>query len=101
MIRSALSLALMDKELISAAEASCWAWRIQNDYPPELRAAAEAWAQEEAVPSMEVTGITLEQVRRMTGEDVPHALEFLYVISRDPVEGRDVLARSTLRDSLR
>lgn len=96
----ALSLQLRKEEKISPLAAHSWAWRIQNEYPEPLRRAAEAWAQGEAVPDVDVTGITLQQVCRRTGESVPAALELLYVMYRDPSEGRDLLARTAPRDTL-
>ena len=96
----ALSLQLRKEERVSPLAAHSWAWRIQNEYPEALRLAAEAWAQGEQIPAVEITGITLEQVLRQTGDRVPGALELLYVMSRDPAKGRDLLARSTRRDGL-
>lgn len=96
----ALSLVLCQKEGISPLVAHSWAWRIQNEYPESLRQAAEAWAMGEEIPPAEVVGETLDQVIRQTGANVPEALELMYVMSRDPAEGLDLLARSTRRDNL-
>lgn len=98
---SALAVQLTLREKAAAPNAYSWAWRILSEYPESLRLAAEAWAEEKELPEVSITEITLEQVLRRTGSSVPQALELLYVISKDPSEGRNLLARCTRRDSLR
>lgn len=98
MLLSSIAVQLAKKEYAAPASAYVWAWRIQNEYPPELRAAAERWA--EGLPEEPVTaaGVTLDGVRRRTGASVPQALELMYVLYRDPVEGNRLLDRCTRRD---
>ena len=101
MLLSSLAVQLTLREKVSAPIAYSWAWRIQNEYPEDLRLAAEAWAENRALPEIDVTGISLQQVLLQTGDSVPNALELLYIVSKDPAEGRTLLARCTKRDSLR
>lgn len=98
MVLSSLAVQLCEKELLQPAAAYAWAWRIQNDYPEDLRQAAELWAEGKPVPNVEITEISLEQIQRQTGISVPTALDILYVLSKSPADGRTILTRCMRRD---
>ena len=102
MLLSSIALQLVQQEHVSPTQAYAWAWRIQNEYPPALQAAAERWAEGlPAEPATEAGEMSLEVIQQRSGATVPQALELLYVLHRDPVEGRQLLARCTRRDRLR
>lgn len=98
MILSSLAVQLSTKEMLQPAAAYALAWRIQNEYPEDLRQAAELWAEDKPVPHVEVTGLSLEQIRRQAGLSVPKALDILYILSKSPTDGRSILTRCARRD---
>lgn len=84
--------------MLQPAVAYALAWRMQNEYPEDLRQAAELWAEDKPVPNVAVTGITLEQIQEQTGISVPGALDILYVLSKSPTDGRTILTRCMRRE---
>ena len=98
MVLSSLVTQLCAKEMLQPAAAYALAWRIQNEYPADLRQAAELWAEDKPVPNVEVTEISLEQIQRQTGISVLGALDILYVLSKSPTDGRTILTRCARRD---
>lgn len=98
---SALAVQLCRRNNMSSVAAYSAAWRILNEYPPELRSAAEAWAENRDLPEVSVNDISLSLVINNTGENVPAALELLYVISKDPDNGIELLCLCTKHDSFR
>jgi len=98
MLLSSLALQLSAKEMLQPAAAYALAWRIQNEYPEDLRQAAELWAEDKPVPNVAVTGISLEQIQNQTGTSISEALDILYVLSKSPTDGRTMLTRCARRD---
>ena len=98
MLLSSIAVQLSSREMIPPAVAYAWAWRIENEYPDELRQAAELWAENNPLPTVEVTGITLDQILEQTGVSIPAAIDILYVLSKSPADGRMILTRCARRD---
>ena len=98
MLLSSIAVKLSTEEKIQPAVAYAWAWRIQNEYPDELRQAAECWVENKTLPQIEVTGISLEQVMAQTGMSVPAGIDILYVLTKSPTDGRTILTRCAHRD---
>lgn len=95
-----LVTALMKKAGFNGSEAYCRAWRIENEYPPQLKTAAEQWLRDET-PEMEVEGYRLSTLLSCTGGNVPKALELMYVLSKDVSEGLNIVAYCSPRDNLK
>ena len=98
MVLSSLAAQLCVKEMLRPAAAYALAWRIQNEYPEDLRQAAELWVEDKPVPNVEVTEISLERIQRQAGLSVLEALEILYILSKSPTDGRSILTRCARRD---
>lgn len=94
---STLAVQLLTREHADAPNSWVWAWRIENEYPPTLRAAAEAWARQQPVPPVEAAGVSLAQIQQATGVSVPQALELLYVCTKNPGDGLQLLSRNAHR----
>lgn len=93
-----LAVELRKRERVSSAAACTKAWRIQNEYPDQLRRAAEAWAENSKIPPVEVANLTLEKVMQQARISVPEALEILYIIHKDEAAGKTLLMRCTPKD---
>ena len=101
MRQSKNALALMKRTHVYPGNAWVQAWRIENEYPDDLRDAAEAWVEDRPVGDPQAAGRSLSDIRRSTGVSVPDALEFLYVLRHDPESGNLMLGNCTRRDTRR
>ncbi len=95
-----LALNIRQTANLGAVEAQVWAWRIENEYPEELRFAAEKWAENGQIPDIEIAEVTFDQVLRSTKASIQEAFELMYVLSRDPFAGTRLLENCTLRDMI-
>jgi hypothetical protein len=95
-----LAMNLRETAKLGAVKAQVWAWRIENEYPEELRFAAEKWAENGQIPDIEIAEVTFDQVLRSTKASVTEAFELMYVLSRDPYAGTELFQDLILKDSL-
>lgn len=76
----------------SRAGAAALAWRILNEYRDDFRAAALELAQG-GLPGIQVNGLGLQDVEKISGIKAFEALELLRIISQDSAAGMELLFR--------
>lgn len=76
----------------SRACAVAAAWRILNEYQEDFKAAALELAQGEP-PAIQVSGMGLKDVEKLSGTRSFEALELLRIMSLDPAAGMELVFR--------
>lgn len=74
-----------------------WQWRILHEYPEDLREAVYQWAADGIVQPVSYNEVTLEDIINGTGLNFLEAVDLLYIICKDPVNGYEIYARSVRR----
>lgn len=74
-----------------------WQWRILHEYPDDLREAVYQWTADGSVQSVSYNEVSLEDIINGTGLNFLEAVDLLYIIFKDPVNGYRIYARSVRR----
>lgn len=71
-----------------------WQWKILHEYPEELKNVIRQWAINENLSEVNCEGISLGDVINGTGSGILEAVDLLYIISKDPVQGKRIFCES-------
>jgi hypothetical protein len=83
-----LAYGIVKKAKISPIMAKIIAWRVENEYPNDLRELVWAWIEGRDLPKVEYNNISMERAMNALNISNPlDAAELLYVMSKDPAEG--------------
>lgn len=96
---SLLAAMLATEELLPPVLAWTWAWRIEREYPEQLREAANAWAEHKEIQNGKLAA-AIRSIQIATGCSLIAALELLAVEEKSKSDAMMLLARSTHRDNL-
>ena len=92
---------ICEKMNYEPAVSKLWMWRIQNEYPEELKNLVRSWASNETLLKVEYNDVSLERILNGTSLNFLEAVDLLYILYKDPAAGYDIFSRSLRRDARR